>query len=215
MIGIFSLWNTAEQVEAVVAAAKGARHSIFSLNPALTPTESRLKRQISSPILICLDHWLCVQAAYKVGAHSINAQTIEHIILGCRSIRPSQWFHSLLSQATKFKSSDERRAYGLHAPEPLVCFALCCGGRSDPAVCSQTLNPIFHSKSPPPPRHQNPKSNRRSSITFTDSRVHSQEREVTARISQAGVSASERRDPRRKQGNETLISSHLWISLIQ
>nr|XP_024400877.1 uncharacterized protein LOC112294543 isoform X2 [Physcomitrium patens] len=77
---------------------------------------------------------LLQKAAYKVGAHSINAQTIEHIILGCRSIRPSQWFHSLLSQATKFKSSDERRAYGLHAPEPLVCFALCCGGRSDPAI---------------------------------------------------------------------------------
>lgn len=77
---------------------------------------------------------LLQKAAYKVGAHSINAQTIEHSILGCRSIRPSQWFQSLLSQGTKFKTSDERRAYALYAPEPLVCFALCCGGRSDPAI---------------------------------------------------------------------------------
>lgn len=77
---------------------------------------------------------LLQKAAYKVGAHSINAQTIEHSILGCRSIRPSQWFQSLLSQGTRFKSSDERRAYSLHASEPLVCFALCCGGRSDPAI---------------------------------------------------------------------------------
>ncbi|KAG0605815.1 hypothetical protein M758_9G089700 [Ceratodon purpureus] len=77
---------------------------------------------------------LLQKAAYKVGVHSINAQTIEHSILSCRSIRPSQWFQSLLSQGTKFKTSDERRAYGLHTPEPLVCFALCCGGRSDPAI---------------------------------------------------------------------------------
>lgn len=77
---------------------------------------------------------LLQKAAYKVGAHSINVQTIEHSILSCRSIRPSQWFQSFLSPGTKFKTSDERRAYGLHTQEPLVCFALCCGGRSDPAI---------------------------------------------------------------------------------
>ncbi|XP_024370389.1 uncharacterized protein [Physcomitrium patens] len=77
---------------------------------------------------------LLQKAAYKVGAHLVNAHTIEHSILGCGSIRPSQWFQSLLSQGTKFKTRDERRAYGLHTPEPLVCFALCSGGRSDPAI---------------------------------------------------------------------------------
>lgn len=77
---------------------------------------------------------LIQRAAYKVGGHSINAHTIEQCILGCRSHRPTQWLQSLLSPGSKFKAGDERRAFTIDSPEPLVCFALCCGGRSDPAV---------------------------------------------------------------------------------
>ncbi|KAH9566253.1 hypothetical protein CY35_04G121600 [Sphagnum magellanicum] len=77
---------------------------------------------------------LLQKAAYKVGPYSINAQTIEHSILGCRSNRPAQWLQALLNPATKFKVGDERRAYALQSPEPAVCFALCCGGYSDPVV---------------------------------------------------------------------------------
>ncbi|CAM6046101.1 unnamed protein product [Sphagnum compactum] len=77
---------------------------------------------------------LLQKAAYKVGPFSINAQTIEHSILGCHSNRPAQWLQALLNPATKFKVGDERRAYALKSPEPAVCFALCCGGYSDPVV---------------------------------------------------------------------------------
>jgi hypothetical protein len=69
-----------------------------------------------------------------VGPFSINAQTIEHSILGCHSNRPAQWLQALLNPTTKFKVGDERRAYALQSPEPTVCFALCCGGYSDPVV---------------------------------------------------------------------------------
>jgi hypothetical protein len=77
---------------------------------------------------------LLQKAAYKVGHYSISAQTIEHSILGFRSNRPAQWLQALLNPGTKFKSGDERWAYALQTPEPSVCFALCCGGWSDPAV---------------------------------------------------------------------------------
>jgi hypothetical protein len=86
---------------------------------------------------------LLQKAAYKVGLYSISAQTIEHSILGFRSNRPAQWLQALLNPGTKFKSGDERWAYALQTPEPSVCFALCCGGCSDPAV----IIPITHSHS--------------------------------------------------------------------
>ncbi|XP_002984988.2 uncharacterized protein LOC9649075 [Selaginella moellendorffii] len=80
---------------------------------------------------------LLQKAAYKVGSYSINACTIENSILGCRSQRPAQWLQTLFGPLTKFKS-EERRAYALNTPEPLICFALCSGGRSDPAVRAYT-----------------------------------------------------------------------------
>lgn len=40
----------------------------------------------------------------------------------------------LLSSKTKFKTGDERQAYGLERPEPLLYFALSSGSHSDPAV---------------------------------------------------------------------------------
>lgn len=74
------------------------------------------------------------KASYKVGGHSINAHTVENYMLRCRSHRSTQWLQNLLSPGSKFKSSDGRRAFAIDRPEPLVCFALCCGGRSDPAM---------------------------------------------------------------------------------
>lgn len=77
---------------------------------------------------------LLQRAAYKVGGRSINAHTIEHCILGCRSHRPTQWLQNLFLPGSKFKPGDERQSYAIENPEPHVCFALCCGGQSDPAV---------------------------------------------------------------------------------
>lgn len=45
-----------------------------------------------------------------------------------------QWFWSLLSSRTKFKPGDDRQAYAIDRPEPLLHFALSSGSHSDPAV---------------------------------------------------------------------------------
>ncbi|MCO5559789.1 hypothetical protein L7F22_013393 [Adiantum nelumboides] len=74
------------------------------------------------------------KASYKVGGHTINAHTIEHYILRCNFHRSTQWLQNLLSPGLKLKSGDGRRAFAIDRAEPLICFALCCGGRSDPAV---------------------------------------------------------------------------------
>lgn len=51
-----------------------------------------------------------------------------------------QWLQTLFTTGPRFKAGDERKAYALDKPEPLVCFALCCGGRSDPAVRNLPTN---------------------------------------------------------------------------
>ncbi|KAH8948674.1 hypothetical protein BDL97_11G105500 [Sphagnum fallax] len=86
---------------------------------------------------------LLQKAAYKVGAYSINAQTIEHSILGCPSNRTAPWLQAFLKPGTMFKVGDERQAYALQTPEPAVCFALCCGGHSDPAVRVYTAKNVW------------------------------------------------------------------------
>lgn len=45
----------------------------------------------------------------------------------------------LLSSKTKFKAGDERQAYGIERPEPLLYFALSAGSHSDPAVINPSL----------------------------------------------------------------------------
>lgn len=45
-----------------------------------------------------------------------------------------QWLRMLLSPRTKFKAGDNRQAYALEHPEPLLHFSLCSGSHSDPAV---------------------------------------------------------------------------------
>lgn len=83
------------------------------------------------------------KAAYKIGARSINALTIEHTLLGCRAHRPAQWIQLLLLPGSKIRGV-HREAYALERPEPLACFGICCGGRSDPAVRVYTAKNVYH-----------------------------------------------------------------------
>ncbi|EXB96690.1 hypothetical protein L484_011730 [Morus notabilis] len=78
--------------------------------------------------------FLLLKAAYNIGGHTISADTIQSSILGCRMSRPGQWLRLLLSTKSKFKTGDERQAYAIDRPEPLLHFALCSGSHSDPAV---------------------------------------------------------------------------------
>lgn len=87
--------------------------------------------------------FLLLKAAYNIGGHIISADTIQSSILGCRMSRPGQWLRLLLTPRTKFKSGDERQAYAIENPEPLLHFALCSGSHSDPAVRVYTPKRVF------------------------------------------------------------------------
>ncbi|PRQ47745.1 putative ternary complex factor MIP1, leucine-zipper [Rosa chinensis] len=78
--------------------------------------------------------YLLLKAAYNIGGHTISADTMQSSILGCRMSRPGQWLRLLLTPRNKFKTGDERQAYAIDHPEPLLHFALCSGSHSDPAV---------------------------------------------------------------------------------
>ncbi|KAK6237534.1 hypothetical protein QUC31_003003 [Theobroma cacao] len=87
--------------------------------------------------------FLLLRAAYNIGGHTISADTIQGSILGCRMSRPGQWLRLLLSSRAKFKTGDERQAYAIEHPEPLLHFALCSGNHSDPAVRAYTPKRVF------------------------------------------------------------------------
>lgn len=78
--------------------------------------------------------FLLLKAAYNVGGHVVSADLIQNTILGCRMSRPGQWLRLLLASKSKFKAGDDRQAYAVERPEPLLHFALCSGSHSDPAV---------------------------------------------------------------------------------
>ncbi|XP_022739967.1 uncharacterized protein LOC111292049 [Durio zibethinus] len=84
-----------------------------------------------------------LRAAYKIGGYTISADTIQSSILGCRMSRPGKWLWLLLSSRAKFKTGDERQAYAIEHPEPLLHFALCSGNHSDPAVRAYTPKRVF------------------------------------------------------------------------
>ncbi|KAL0422705.1 UNVERIFIED_CONTAM: hypothetical protein Slati_3293400 [Sesamum latifolium] len=86
---------------------------------------------------------LALKAAYNIGGHTVNVDTIQSSILGCRLPRPTQWLHSLFFPKTKFKAGDPRKAYAVKHPEPRLHFALCSGCQSDPAVRSYTPKKVF------------------------------------------------------------------------
>nr|XP_008342994.2 uncharacterized protein LOC103405750 isoform X1 [Malus domestica] len=87
--------------------------------------------------------FLLLKAAYNIGGHTISADTMQSSILGCRMSRPGQWLRLLLTPRTKFKTGDERQAYAIDHPEPLLHFALCSGSHSDPAVRVYTPKRVY------------------------------------------------------------------------
>ncbi|KAK9113198.1 hypothetical protein Scep_020717 [Stephania cephalantha] len=86
---------------------------------------------------------LILKAAYNVGGHTVSADMIQSSILGCRTPRPGQWLWMFFSSKTKFRAGDERLAYCITQPEPLLHFALCSGSHSDPAVRVYTPKRVF------------------------------------------------------------------------
>ncbi|KAM7263634.1 hypothetical protein ACFE04_001317 [Oxalis oulophora] len=87
--------------------------------------------------------FLLLKASYNIGGQTFSAETIRNSILGCRMSRPGQWLRLLLLSKTKFKSGDERQAYSIQHPEPLLHFAICSGNHSDPAVRIYTPKRIY------------------------------------------------------------------------
>ncbi|CAH9069431.1 unnamed protein product [Cuscuta europaea] len=78
--------------------------------------------------------FILLKAAYNVGGHIVSADAIETSILRCRMPRSGQWIRFLVSSWGKFKTGDERQAFVIERPEPLLHFALSSGNHSDPAV---------------------------------------------------------------------------------
>ncbi|CDY45245.1 hypothetical protein HID58_026053 [Brassica napus] len=76
---------------------------------------------------------LLLKAAYNVGGHTVSAEAIQSSILGCKMSHPGQWIR-LLFASKKFKAGDERLAFAIDHPEPLLHFALASGSHSDPPV---------------------------------------------------------------------------------
>ncbi|XP_044484225.1 uncharacterized protein LOC123210084 isoform X2 [Mangifera indica] len=87
--------------------------------------------------------FLQLKAAYNIGGHTISADTILNSILRCRMSRPGQWIRFLLVSKGKFKVGDDRQAYAIECPEPLLHFALSSGNHSDPAVRMYTPKRVF------------------------------------------------------------------------
>ncbi|KAG7582487.1 hypothetical protein ISN44_As08g020820 [Arabidopsis suecica] len=75
-----------------------------------------------------------LKTAYNVGGRSLNLDTIQNSILGCRVSRPGQVFRFLFVSRSKGKAGDLGRDYSITHSEPLLHFALCSGNSSDPSV---------------------------------------------------------------------------------
>ncbi|XP_050227973.1 uncharacterized protein LOC126677417 isoform X2 [Mercurialis annua] len=78
------------------------------------------------------------KAAYNIGGHIISANAIEQSIFCFRTPRVGKWLETILSTALRKKSGEEKQLisskFGLSDAQPLVCFALCTGAFSDPAL---------------------------------------------------------------------------------
>lgn len=85
---------------------------------------------------------LILKAAYNVGGHSVNSQTIQNSILGCQSHRPSLWVRTLFTPTKKSGSSIH--PYALQYAEPIAHFALSTGAFSDPPVRLYTAKKLYH-----------------------------------------------------------------------
>ncbi|XP_042392524.1 uncharacterized protein LOC121983904 isoform X1 [Zingiber officinale] len=78
------------------------------------------------------------KAAYNIGGQVITANCIEYSILGCRTSRMGRWLETILSNATRKKSGEDKQLIwskmGLPSCHPLVFFAICTGASSDPIL---------------------------------------------------------------------------------
>ncbi|AEE76165.2 ternary complex factor MIP1 leucine-zipper protein [Arabidopsis thaliana] len=75
-----------------------------------------------------------LKAAYNVGGRSLNLDTIQTSILGCRVSRPGLVFRFLFASRSKGRAGDLGRDYAITHRESLLHFALCSGSLSDPSV---------------------------------------------------------------------------------
>ncbi|EEF31719.1 electron transporter, putative [Ricinus communis] len=86
------------------------------------------------------------KAAYNIGGHIISANAVEQSIFCFRTPRVGKWLETILSTALRKKSSEEKQLisskFGLSDSQPLVCFALCTGAFSDPALRVYTASSV-------------------------------------------------------------------------
>ncbi|KAM1034397.1 hypothetical protein PS1_038080 [Malus domestica] len=78
------------------------------------------------------------KAAYNIGGQVISANAIEQSIFGFQTLRVGRWLETFLSTGWRKKFGEDKQLrnskLGLPVSEPLVCFALCTGAFSDPAL---------------------------------------------------------------------------------
>ncbi|PKI41555.1 hypothetical protein CRG98_038066 [Punica granatum] len=78
------------------------------------------------------------KAAYNIGGHIVSANAIEQSIFRFHTPRVGWWLETIVSAALRKRSGEERQIisskFGLPSGQPLVCFALCTGAVSDPAL---------------------------------------------------------------------------------
>ncbi|KAJ6715072.1 hypothetical protein OIU85_026564 [Salix viminalis] len=86
------------------------------------------------------------KAAYNIGGHIISANSIEQSIFCLRTPRVGRWLETIISTALRKKSGEERQLisskFGPSDPQALVCFSLCTGAFSDPALKVYTASNV-------------------------------------------------------------------------
>nr|XP_004301191.2 PREDICTED: uncharacterized protein LOC101298611 [Fragaria vesca subsp. vesca] len=86
------------------------------------------------------------KAAYNIGGVVISANAIEQSIFGFQTPRIGWWLETFLSTALRKKFGEDKQLrnskLGLPVSEPLVCFALCTGAFSDPALKVYTASNV-------------------------------------------------------------------------
>ncbi|XP_050377123.1 uncharacterized protein LOC126794447 isoform X2 [Argentina anserina] len=86
------------------------------------------------------------KAAYNIGGIVISANAIEESIFGFQTPRMGWWLQTFLSTALRKKFGEDRQLrnskLSLPVSEPLVCFALCTGAFSDPALKVYTASNV-------------------------------------------------------------------------
>ncbi|KAJ0981787.1 hypothetical protein J5N97_010042 [Dioscorea zingiberensis] len=144
-------------VEVILQNYKSLVHQLESVDPRKMNVDEKLAFWINIHNALMmhayLDHGipqnnmkrasLFTKVAYTIGGRVVNVDTIQGVILRCRTHRPGQWLRALLSTRTKLKAGDDWQAYAIEQPEPLIHFVLCSGNYSDPAVRIYTSRRLY------------------------------------------------------------------------